>query len=143
MDAYYGFKGIHETDHGPEPFIGNIIAAAKQNKNFRTAYWTGSDLQMTLMQIPVSGDIGVEIHPDTDQYIRVESGRALVRMGQSRENLCMSRNVQTGDGIFIPKRTWHNIMNAGNCPLKLSSVYAPVQHPRGTIHRTKADEMEK
>lgn len=130
---------ICETDHGPKPFIANISRAARQNQNFRTAFWTGCHLQMTLMNIRVCGEIGAEIHPDTDQFIRVEEGQALVRMGACREELDFQCRLGVGDAIFVPAGTWHNVFNAGNCPLKLSSFYAPPQHPRGTIHRTKAD----
>ena len=141
MNFNHNLRGVCGTDYGPEPFAANITAAAKQNQNFRTAYWTGDHLQMTLMHIPVCGDIGVEMHPDTDQHIRIESGRALVRMGECRENLSASHYIRAGDGVFVPRGTWHNIINAGNCPLKLSSIYAPPQHPRGTIHRTKANDV--
>lgn len=127
------------TDHGPAPFTADITCAAQKNQNFRTAFWTGNRLQMTLMSIPTCGEIGLEMHPDTDQFIRVESGRALVRMGSCKEKLDSQLCLKAGDGIFVPAGTWHNISNIGDCPLKLSSIYAPPQHPKGTIHRTKAD----
>lgn len=94
---------------------------------------------MTLMCIPACGDIGVEMHPDTDQFIRVEGGEALVRIGSCRENLDICHHLGAGDGVFVPCGTWHNVLNTGNCPLMLSSIYAPPQHPKGTVHRTKAD----
>ena len=127
------------TDHGPKPFITNIMREARQNQNFRTALWTGCHLQMTLMCIPVCCDIGAENHAETDQVIRVEEGQALVCMGSSKERLDSKHQLCTGDAAFVPCGTWHNIINIGNCPLKLSSIYAPPNHPRGTIHRTKAD----
>lgn len=91
------------------------------------------------MCIPVCSDIGEEMHSDTDQFIRVEAGQALVRMGSCRDQLDFHHRLGPGDAVFVPCGTWHNISNAGNYPLHLSSIYAPPQHPKGTIHRTKAD----
>lgn len=132
-------KAARQTDHGPKPFVANITRAARQNHCFRTAFWSGCHLQMTLMCIPVGGDIGVEIHPDTDQCIRVEAGRAIVRMGACKDKLEHCHQLAAGDTVFVPCGTWHNICNVGSSPLKLSSIYAPPHHPRGTIHRTKAE----
>ncbi|MBQ8359846.1 MAG: cupin domain-containing protein [Oscillospiraceae bacterium] len=132
-----------KTDHSPKPFVTNIMREARKNQNFRTALWTGCHLQMTLMCIPVCSDIGVENHPETDQVIRVEEGQALVCMGSSKERLDSKHQLRTGDAVFLPCGTWHNIINTGNCPLKLSSIYAPPNHPRGTVHRTKADAEYK
>ena len=126
-----------ETDHGPQPFSANIMRMARHNQNFRTAFWTGCHLQMTLMSIPPCGEIGVEMHPDTDQFIRVEEGKAIVCMGDCKDWLDIQCHLCPGDAIFVPCGTWHNIINIKNCPLKLSSIYAPPQHPKGTIHRTK------
>ena len=132
-----------ETDHGPKPYAANIMHTARQNHNFRTAFWSGCHLQMTLMCIPVCGDIGVEMHSDTDQFIRVEEGQAIVRMGTCKDKLDFHYRLGVGDAVFVPSCTWHNVSNTGNCPLKLSSLYAPPKHPRGTIHHTKADAEEE
>ena len=132
-----------ETDHGPKPYAANIMHTARQNHNFRTAFWSGCHLQMTLMCIPVCGDIGVEMHSDTDQFIRVEEGQAIVRMGTCKDKLDFHYRLGVGDAVFVPRCTWHNVSNTGNCPLKLSSLYAPPKHPRGTIHHTKADAEEE
>ena len=126
-------------DYGCEPFIFNINHATNMNENFRTTLWTGEHLQLTLMSIPPCGDIGVEMHPDVDQFIRVESGKAKVYMGSCRNNLQEQACVDGNYAILIPAGTWHNIVNVGNRPLKLYSLYAPPQHPVGTMHRTKAD----
>ena len=126
-------------DYGYEPFIFNIDHAARMNQNFRTTLWTGRDLQLTLMSIPVRGDIGVEMHDDVDQFIRVVSGRARVYMGNCPGHLEAMADVDGSDAIIIPAGTWHNIVNIGGRPLKLYSVYAPPKHPRGTVHRTKVD----
>ena len=126
-------------DYGCEPFIFNINHATCMNENFRTTLWTGRHMQLTLMSIPVYGDIGVEMHPNVDQFIRVESGNAKVYMGSCRDNLQGVACVKENDAILIPAGTWHNIVNVGGRPLKLYSLYAPPQHPFGTVHVTKED----
>ncbi len=126
------------TDYGPESFTVDMEQAVCHNENFRTALWTGCHLQLTLMCIPAGGEIGLELHPDTDQFLRLESGEALVTMGTCKENLSFRKCISAGDAVFVPACTWHNIINTGGCPLKLYSVYAPPKHPRGTIHPTKA-----
>ena len=132
-----------QTDNGPDPYAANIQQLAVQNEAFRVALWTGCHLQMTLMCIPDCGDIGVEMHSDTDQFIRVEEGQAIVRMGTCKDKLDFHYRLGVGDAVFVPSGTWHNVSNTGNCPLKLSSLYAPPKHPRGTIHHTKADAEEE
>lgn len=131
-----------KTDHGDKPYVANIEQMAIQNKNFRTAIWTGNHLQMTLMCIPACGEIGLEIHDHTDQFIRVEQGNAVIKMGNWKEQLDFQQCIGKGDGVFIPAGTWHNVVNIGRCPLKVSSIYAPPNHLKGTIQRTKA-EAEK
>lgn len=126
-------------DYGPKPFAFNIHHATNMNQNFRTTLWTGGHLQLTLMNIPVRSDIGVEMHSDVDQFVRVESGRAKIYFGNSRNSLREAEVVNENYAILIPAGTWHNIVNIGNCPLKVYSLYAPPQHPFGTIHKTKAD----
>lgn len=125
------------NDLGPCPAAIDINCEAKRNNNFRTALWTGEYLQMTLMCIPVCGDIGTEIHEETDQYIRVEHGKAMVQLGDSENCLCEEAVLCQGNGVFVPAGKWHNIVNIGCCPLKLSSVYAPPHHPAGVEQRTK------
>lgn len=128
-------------DYGPRPLVLNIEKAAEQNNTFRTAIWTGSHLQVTLMSINVGEEIGLENHPNVDQFLRVEEGRGLVKMGYRREDMNMQAEVSEDDAIIVPAGTWHNIINTGTEPLKLYSIYAPPQHPHGTVHVTKADAM--
>ncbi|MDR3594327.1 cupin domain-containing protein [Clostridium sp.] len=124
-------------DYGPQPLVININNAAKQNNNFRIALWTGEHLQVTLMSINVGDDIGLEIHPNTDQFIRIEDGQAIVKMGKSKDNLEFQANASDDFAIMIPAGTWHNIINTGDKPLKVYSIYAPPQHPHGVVHVTK------
>lgn len=129
------------SDYGPSPLVFNIEEATERNRNYRTALWTGDYLQLTLMSIRPGGDIGLEIHPDVDQFLRVEEGRGLVRMGYERDRMIFQEEVREDFAILIPAGTWHNVINTGREPLKMYSIYAPPQHPRGTIHETKEDAM--
>lgn len=135
----YPYEFIILKDYGPEPFVVNIEEAAKQNSNFRTALWTGCHLQLTLMNIKAGEDIGLEMHPDVDQFIRIEDGQGIVKMGDNKDNLDFERNVYDNYAIFIPAGKWHNLINTGCQPLKLYSIYAPPEHPHGTVHKTKED----
>lgn len=130
-------NNITLQDYGPQPYAVNIDEATKQNNNFRTALWTGNHLQVTLMSINAYDDIGLEIHPNIDQFIRIEDGQGMVKMGKSKDNLNFQENVRDGFAIMIPAGTWHNVVNTGNKPLKVYSVYAPPQHPHGVVEVTK------
>lgn len=130
---------IRLKDYGPEPFVVNIDDATEQNNYFRLALWTGEHLQVTLMSIDVGDDIGLEVHETGDQFIRIEEGQGLVRMGDTKNNLDFQRRVYDDYAIMIPAGKWHNIINTGSEPLKLYAIYAPPEHPRGTVHKTKAD----
>lgn len=126
-----------------KPQIVNLDRAVCSNQNFRTVLWTGEYLQVTLMCIPVGGDIGFEIHKDTDQLIRLEQGCAMVRFGEKEDSVSDVRRITCHDAVLIPAGTWHNIVNCGNVPLKLFSVYAPPHHPAGAVQRTQEKPERK
>jgi len=132
-------KPIVLKDYGPEPFVIDIEEATKENNNFRIALWTGKHLQLTLMSIDVGEDIGLEMHPNLDQFVRIEEGQGIVKMGDSKNNLDFQKKVYDDYIFIIPAGKWHNLINTGNKPIKLYSIYAPPQHPKGTVHETKAD----
>lgn len=127
------------SDHGPNPYVLNIEEATLANENFRTTLWTGEFLQMTLMSIPVGGDIGLELHTDTDQFLRLEQGRGRVQMGPSADEVTFDEEVADDWVVFVPSGTWHNITNTGAEPMKVYSLYAPPHHAHGTVHETQAD----
>lgn len=131
-------------DYGKQPFVVDMEDFTKSNNNYRTAVWTGQHLQMTLMSIPVGSDIGLEVHPDNDQFLRVEQGQGLVKMGDSENELSFEQVAEADSGIFIPAGKWHNLINTGEEELKLYSIYSPVHHDFGTVHQTKsiAEEAE-
>ncbi|UOQ84505.1 cupin domain-containing protein [Gracilibacillus salinarum] len=131
----------HSADYGGQPYVVNIDEATKQNQNYRTAIWTGEHLQVTLMSIGVGQDIGLEVHPDTDQFLRVEQGQGMVMMGDEKNYLNYKQYVGDDFAIMVPAGKWHNIVNTGYEPLKLYSIYAPPEHPYGTVHQTKQSAM--
>ncbi len=143
MNQYKDSNTMMLKDYGPKPFVVNIEKATKQNDNYRTALWTGNHLQVTLMSINVGDDIGLEMHPNLDQFIRIEDGQGLVKMGEKKDKLNFQANVRDNFAIIIPAGTWHNLINTGNKPIKLYSIYAPPQHPFGTIQETKKDAEER
>lgn len=135
-------QGVVLKDYGKNPFVINIEEAARQNKTYRTALWTGNHLQLTLMSINPGEDIGLEVHPHVDQFIRIEQGQGITQMGKTKDNLNFNRMVFDGSAIFVPAGTWHNVTNTGQTPLKLYTIYAPPNHPFGTVEPTKASHEE-
>jgi mannose-6-phosphate isomerase-like protein (cupin superfamily) len=91
------------------------------------------------MSIPVGDDIGLEAHPETDQFLRLDAGRGRVQMGASKDHLDFDQEVGDGWAILVPAGTWHNVTNIGDEPMRLYAVYAPVHHSSGKVHATSAD----
>lgn len=137
----FSYKEMTLKDYGANPFVIDIDEATKRNDTFRTALWTGNHLQLTVMSVNAGEYIGLEMHPDVDQFLRVEQGRGIVQMGKDRDKLNYQSEIMDDSGIIIPAGMWHNVINTGNIPLKLYSIYAPPNHPFGTVHQTKADAM--
>lgn len=123
-------------DHGPHPHVFDIEALTKENDTFRTAVWTGRNLQLTVMSIAPGGDVGLEVHEAHDQFLRIESGEARVEMGAAEEHLDFVETAKDDFAVLVPAGTWHNITNTGGRELKLYSIYAPAEHPHGTVHET-------
>lgn len=138
-NVYHDNMHFCNFDQGPNPFVTNLKQSTINNENFRTALWTGCNLQLTLMCIPKNSDIGLEIHPDVDQFLYIECGQGIVMMGKHKDCLNYQCYASEGSAIFVPAGTWHNLINTGCCPIKLFTIYAPPEHPWGTIHKTKAD----
>ncbi|MEO7587916.1 MAG: cupin domain-containing protein [Arachnia sp.] len=107
------------TDQGRKPFVTDIEHETLENTNFRTTLWTGAHLQLTVMSIPPGGDIGLEVHEENDQFLRVEQGRGRCEMGAEEGNLNFVRDVADDDIILVPAGTWHNVTNTGEDDLKV------------------------
>lgn len=129
-------------DYGAEPTVLNIEDYTLSNEDFRTTLWTGGNLQVTVMSIPIGCDVGLEQHHDIDQFLRIEQGAAQVLMGDSKDNLDFVREASDDFVILVPAGKWHNIVNKGDEPLKIYSIYAPAEHPHGTVHKTQQEAIE-
>jgi mannose-6-phosphate isomerase-like protein (cupin superfamily) len=130
------------SPHEEEPmtgWVGNIEEATLGNTNFRTVLFTGGAMQLTVMSLLPGEEIGVEMHDHLDQFLRVESGQATVTLGPSKDEVSETHQLEDDWVVIVPGGTWHNVINRGDAPLKLYSIYAPPEHPDATVHRTKAD----
>ncbi len=114
-------------------FKNNIEKLTEENDNFRKVIYTGEHSQLVLMAIPVGGEIGFEVHSDTDQFFRIEKGQGRVTINES------VYEVGDGDAVVVPSGAKHNVENTGSETLRLYTLYAPAHHKDGTIHKTKAE----
>ncbi|MDO5654364.1 MAG: cupin domain-containing protein, partial [Brachymonas sp.] len=126
-------------DVGPQPDAFDLEDATEDNPHYRQVAWTGKYLQLTLMSIPVGESIGLEVHPETDQFLRVDGGEGRVKIGPSKDNFTFEQDVEDGWCMMIPAGSWHDVINTGDEPLQLYAVYAPVHHAAGKVHPTAED----
>jgi mannose-6-phosphate isomerase-like protein (cupin superfamily) len=124
-------------DNGPRPNAFDIETATVQNDNYRVVAWTGKFLQVTLMSIPPGESIGLEAHPGTDQFLRIDAGQGHVVMGPEKDDLDFQQDVSDGWSIQVPAGTWHDVINTGDDPLRLYTVYAPSHHAAGAVQPDK------
>lgn len=116
-----------------KPFIADIEDRTEDNRDFRRVLYTGPQMQLVVMALEPGEELGEEIHAHTDQFFRVEEGNGTVWIdGQETR-------IESDIAIVIPAGARHNIKNTGHEPLKLYTIYAPPNHPDGTVHPTKAD----
>jgi len=109
-------------DYGPNSLVIDLNKAAQQNDNFRSTLWTGTYLQ---------------VHTDHDQILRIEDGLGLVQLGETELSMYGQYLAFSNYVILVPAGIWHNIINIGNVPLKISSFYAPPRYAWNTIQRTR------
>jgi mannose-6-phosphate isomerase-like protein (cupin superfamily) len=120
-------------------WVGDIERETLDNETFRTVVHTGEHVQLTVMRLAPGEDIGREAHPHLDQFLRIESGRGRVEVGRTQDAVEETHDVEDDWAIVVPAGVWHNVVNVGDDALKLYSLYAPPEHPAGTVHKTKAD----
>jgi mannose-6-phosphate isomerase-like protein (cupin superfamily) len=113
-------------------FIGNIEDRTEHNRDFRRVLFTGANMQLVLMAVEPGDELGEEVHPGTDQFFRIEEGNGEIWIDGRRTA------VEEDMAIVVPAGARHNLKNTGHKALKLYTLYAPPQHPAGTVHATKA-----
>lgn len=129
------------VDYGEQPYVVDIEDLTIKNSSFRVAKWTGKNMQMTVMSIKPGDEVGLEKHDTHDQFLRIEQGSANVVMGLEKDSLDFSQIAEADFAIFVPAGYWHNVINTGQEELKLYSIYAPCEHPKGTIHQTYEEAL--
>lgn len=118
---------------GLKGFLADIEELTEENSDFRRVLYTGKHLQLVLMAIQPGEAIGEETHDDRDQFFRIEEGKGEVWInGQCSK-------IKSDDAIVVPAGARHNIVNTGEKPLRLYTLYAPPEHRDGTVHVTKSD----
>jgi mannose-6-phosphate isomerase-like protein (cupin superfamily) len=119
-------------------FVGDIEKLTMKNKYFRHVLYTGKFAQLVMMNLKPGEEIGNEVHPQVDQFFRIEEGTAKFVFNETEK-----KTVKAGGAVVVPAGTFHNVINASKTePLKLYTVYSPPNHPDGTIHKTKAEAEE-
>lgn len=113
-------------------YISNIEQLSLENENFRKVLYTDTRVQLVLMSLMAGEDIGEEVH-ELDQFIRIEKGEGVSVLDG------VEYPISSGTAVIIPQGVRHNIINKGDGPMKLYTLYAPPNHKDGTIHKTKAE----
>ena len=116
-------------------YVAAIEELALQNTCFRRVLFTSEHTQLVVMSLQPGEEIGDEVHPDVDQFFRVERGEARFIFAEKEERL-----VCGGDAVVVPAGTLHNVINDSKTePLKLYTIYSPPNHPDATVHKTRLE----
>ena len=114
-------------------YCDDIEKRTIENADFRRVLYTGHNLQLVLMTLPPGCDIGEEVHPDRDQFFRFEQGSGVVKIDG------VENRVEDDFAVIVPAGARHNVINTGDAPLRLYTLYAPPEHRDGVIRHTKAE----
>ena len=116
-------------------YVGPIETQTLKNAYFRQVLFTGKHTQLVVMCLQPGEEIGKEMHPNVDQFFRIEQGEARFVLSEKEEHL-----VRDGDAVVVPAGTYHNVLNTSKTtPLRLYTIYSPPNHPDGTVHKTKTE----
>lgn len=106
------------------------------NTNFRKVVYTGKHSQLVLMSLKPNEEIGMEVHPDNDQFFRFEKGVGKVIIDGNEYE------VMDGSAIVVPAGAQHNVINmSATEDLKLYTIYSPAHHKDGIVRATKEEAM--
>ncbi|MDQ3262245.1 MAG: cupin domain-containing protein [Myxococcota bacterium] len=114
-------------------FVDNIEELTENGSDFRRVLYTGKHLQLVLMSLRQGEEIGEEVHEDHDQFFRIEAGQGEIWIDGERTQ------VRDGDAVVVPAGARHNLVNTGQAPLRLYTLYGPPEHREGVVRKTKAD----
>jgi len=114
-------------------FIGDIEDMTESNDDFRRVLYTGKHLQLVLMTLQPGEEIGEEVHDTHDQFFRFEEGKGEVWIDGKRSK------VEDDYAVIVPAGALHNVVNNGDKPLRLYTLYGPPEHRDGVVQRTKAE----
>ena len=116
-------------------YAGPIENQTLENNFFRKVLFTGKHRQLVVMCLQGGEEIGNEVHPNVDQFFRVEEGSAKFVFNDKEKHL-----VGDGDAVVVPAGTYHNVINTSSTkPLRRYTIYTPANHPDGTVHKTRAE----
>lgn len=123
------------TSHNHKPWIGNIEQVTLNNTDFRHVLHTGNHSQLVVMNVLPGQKVGPEIHPHVDQFIRVENGTGTFMWRSNESEPWQISDIQKDSAVFVPAGTYHEFHTTPTAsqPLKVYTLYAPPEHPRGTI----------
>jgi len=117
-------------------YVDNIEKLTLENENFRKVLYTGKHSQLVLMSLKPNEDIGLEVHPNVDQFFRIEKGQGKVVIDG------VEHEISDGVAVIVPAGSEHNVINTSATEsLKLYTIYSPANHKDGTIHETKEIAM--
>jgi mannose-6-phosphate isomerase-like protein (cupin superfamily) len=116
-------------------YAGPIEKQTLKNEYFRQVLFTGKHAQLVLMCLQPGEEIGNEVHPNVDQFFRLEQGEALFVFNGKEKHA-----VKDAEAVIVPAGTYHNVINTSKTEkLKLYTIYSPPNHPPGTVHKNKKE----
>jgi mannose-6-phosphate isomerase-like protein (cupin superfamily) len=101
------------------------------NTDFRRVLYTGKNLQLVVMALKPGEEIGEEVHEDRDQFFRIEEGEGIVYIDGA------ANAVKDDFAVIVPAGARHNVVNRGDAPLRLYTLYGPPEHKDKVVHKTK------